>query len=57
MRYLASQKVVHGDLAARNIYLCENNVVKIGDFGLAQSLFKTDAHLKKKEVCTENNQK
>lgn len=50
MRYLASHKVVHGDLSARNIYVCEDNTVKIGDFGLAQSLFKTDAYLKKKEV-------
>lgn len=52
MQYLASHKVVHGDLAARHIYICEDNVVKIGDFGLAQSLFKADEHLKKKEVCT-----
>lgn len=50
MRYLASHKVVHGDLAARNIYLCDNNVVKIGDFGLAQFSFKTNTYLEKKQV-------
>lgn len=55
MQYLASHKVVHGDLAARNIYLCEENVVKISDFGFAQSMFKSDAYLKKKQVGTERN--
>lgn len=60
MQYLASHKVVHGDLAARNIYLCEDrscedNILKIGDLGLAQSLFKTDAYLKKKQVRTQSN--
>ncbi len=29
MDYLASRKVLHGDLAARNILLCEDNVVKV----------------------------
>lgn len=40
MEYLSSQKVLHGDLAARNVLLCEMNVVKICDFGLARSLYK-----------------
>lgn len=38
MQYLANQNIVHGDLAARNVLLCKNNIVKIGDFGLAKSL-------------------
>lgn len=38
MDYLASRNVFHGDLAARNVLLCENNIVKIADFGLARSL-------------------
>ncbi|XP_055305941.1 basement membrane-specific heparan sulfate proteoglycan core protein-like isoform X2 [Sitodiplosis mosellana] len=42
MDYLASRKVLHGDLAARNILLCEGNVVKICDFGLARSLCKNE---------------
>lgn len=41
MGYLASKKVIHGDLAARNVLLCEDNVVKICDFGLAKSLYKS----------------
>ncbi|KFB42825.1 Vascular endothelial growth factor receptor 1 [Anopheles sinensis] len=36
MKYLASKNVCHGDLAARNILLCDKNVVKISDFGLAR---------------------
>ncbi|KAH8324484.1 hypothetical protein KR074_008389 [Drosophila pseudoananassae] len=40
MEYLSSKQVLHGDLAARNILLCEKNVVKICDFGLARSLYQ-----------------
>lgn len=47
MEYLASRKVMHGDLAARNILLADNNVVKICDFGLAKSMYKTDNYKKK----------
>lgn len=47
MEYLASKKVLHGDLAARNILLCDDNVVKICDFGFARSMYK-DANYKKK---------
>lgn len=50
MDYLASKKVLHGDLAARNILLCENNVVKICDFGLARSMYKSDNYKKKGEA-------
>ncbi|XP_048480770.1 vascular endothelial growth factor receptor 1 isoform X3 [Plutella xylostella] len=47
MDYLASRKVLHGDLAARNILLAEDNVVKICDFGLARSIYKNDEYQKK----------
>ncbi|KFB47610.1 hypothetical protein ZHAS_00015580 [Anopheles sinensis] len=36
MEYLSSKNVFHGDLAARNVLLCDNNVVKIADFGLTR---------------------
>ena len=50
MEYLSSRKVFHGDLAARNILLCDENVIKICDFGLSRSLYKNDIYHKSKEV-------
>ncbi len=38
MKYMEAIKFVHKDLAARNILVGNNNIVKIGDFGLAQKL-------------------
>ncbi|XP_055376081.1 platelet-derived growth factor receptor alpha isoform X2 [Condylostylus longicornis] len=50
MDYLASRKVLHGDLAARNILLCEDNIVKICDFGLARSVIKNENYQKSEEA-------
>ena len=36
MQYLESKKFLHRDLAARNCLVGENNVIKVGDFGLAR---------------------
>ncbi|XP_053989273.1 vascular endothelial growth factor receptor 1 isoform X1 [Hylaeus volcanicus] len=47
MEYLSHRKVLHGDLAARNILLAENNIVKICDFGLAKTMYKDDNYKKK----------
>ncbi|KAI9554610.1 hypothetical protein GHT06_019883 [Daphnia sinensis] len=47
MDYLVSKKVLHGDLAARNILLSENNVVKVADFGLSRCLYKDENYTKK----------
>ncbi|KYN07332.1 Vascular endothelial growth factor receptor 1 [Cyphomyrmex costatus] len=47
MEYLCQRNVLHGDLAARNILLAENNIVKICDFGLAKTMYK-DGNYKKK---------
>ncbi|XP_066998855.2 platelet-derived growth factor receptor alpha [Anabrus simplex] len=47
MEYLVSRKVMHGDLAARNILLAEDNIVKICDFGLAKSIYKSENYKKK----------
>lgn len=47
MVYLSSRNVLHGDLAARNVLLCSNNVVKICDFGLARAMYETRVYSKK----------
>ncbi|CAL4159247.1 unnamed protein product, partial [Meganyctiphanes norvegica] len=47
MDYLQARKVLHGDLAARNVLLSENNVVKISDFGMAKDMYKNDLYQKK----------
>ncbi|XP_071801017.1 proto-oncogene tyrosine-protein kinase ROS-like [Asterias amurensis] len=54
-RYLESLKFVHRDLAARNClvsvkdYLSPDRVVKIGDFGLARDIYKSDYYRKEGE--------
>ncbi|XP_057373175.1 vascular endothelial growth factor receptor 1-like [Daphnia carinata] len=40
MNYLTKRKVLHGDLAARNVLLADDNVVKIADFGLSRQVYK-----------------
>ena len=52
MDYLVSKKVIHGDLAARNILLADNGVVKVADFGLARQLFNDYNYKKQQPVCT-----
>ncbi|XP_078038596.1 vascular endothelial growth factor receptor 1-like [Augochlora pura] len=47
MEYLSQRRVLHGDLAARNILLAEDNIVKICDFGLGKTLYKEDNYQKK----------
>ncbi|XP_023245090.1 vascular endothelial growth factor receptor 1, partial [Copidosoma floridanum] len=46
MKFLSEKKVLHCDLAARNILLAENNIVKICDFGLAKTLYKDENYKK-----------
>lgn len=50
MEFLTSRNVLHGNLAARNVLLCEGNVVKITDFGVERSVFKTNVYLEKRQV-------
>lgn len=50
MEYLASRKVIHGDLATRNVLLTDNNVVKICDFGLAKEMYKDYNYLMSSKV-------
>ena len=51
MEYLVSKKVMHGDLAARNILICnynkdENYLAKISDFGLSKCLYDKSSYEK-----------
>ena len=41
-------KVLHADLAARNVLLADSNVVKIADFGLSRQVSYRDGNYKKK---------
>lgn len=50
MDYLTSKKVLHGDLAARNILLCEGGIAKICDFGLAKSLCQNYVYKRKDDA-------
>lgn len=49
MEFLGHKKVIHGDLAARNILLTEHLVAKIGDFGLSRQLFEYANYIKKQQ--------
>lgn len=51
MRYLKIfQKVLHGDLAARNILLSNDNVIKVADFGLSRQLYRDENYMKNSKV-------
>lgn len=52
MVYLSSHNVVHSDLAARNVLLCEKKVVKICDFGLSRFADENGTYHKKGNVNT-----
>ena len=41
---------MHGDLAARNVLLTENNVIKLCDFGLARTIYENCYYTKKTDV-------
>ncbi|XP_050544021.1 vascular endothelial growth factor receptor 1 isoform X2 [Daktulosphaira vitifoliae] len=47
MDYLASRKILHGDLATRNVLLAEDNIVKICDFGFAKTMYNSENYKKK----------
>ncbi|CAG7834287.1 unnamed protein product [Allacma fusca] len=46
MEYLDSKKVIHGDLAARNVLLGDGLVAKVADFGLARQVYKNPEYQK-----------
>ena len=50
MDYLAKKKILHGDLAARNVLLADGGVVKVADFGLARQLYQDYDYKKQGKV-------
>jgi len=50
MDYLSSRKVIHGDLAARNLLLDQDKTVRITDFGLSRQLYDYSDYVKKNQV-------
>jgi len=50
MEYLAKQRVVHGDLAARNVLLTLDKRCKITDFGLSRQLYSDPNYVKTQSV-------
>ncbi|XP_078658889.1 proto-oncogene tyrosine-protein kinase receptor Ret-like [Branchiostoma floridae x Branchiostoma belcheri] len=47
MQYLAEMKLVHRDLATRNVLVTDRYVMKISDFGLTRDVYEEDAYMKK----------
>jgi serine/threonine protein kinase len=46
----SAMQVLHGDLAARNVLLADEGVVKIADFGLARQLYSDENYMKQSQV-------
>ncbi|XP_046645651.1 vascular endothelial growth factor receptor 1-like [Daphnia pulicaria] len=49
MDYLSSKKVLHGDLAARNVLLADDGVVKVADFGMAKKMYYESNYERKEQ--------
>jgi len=45
-------QVLHGDLAARNVLLADDGVVKVADFGLSRQLYQDENYMKQSQVHT-----
>ncbi|MEM3062174.1 MAG: protein kinase [Nitrososphaerota archaeon] len=46
MLYLEQQKIVHRDLALRNLLAAEKNIIKVSDFGLSRQIKEEGFYMK-----------
>ncbi|CAG7830411.1 unnamed protein product [Allacma fusca] len=50
MQYLGEKRIIHGDLACRNVLLMMDNRVKITDFGLSRKMYNYASYVKKEST-------
>jgi tRNA A-37 threonylcarbamoyl transferase component Bud32 len=46
--FVVPKKVLHGDLAARNVLLADHGVLKVSDFGMARRIKEYDYQKKRR---------
>ncbi|XP_070562525.1 fibroblast growth factor receptor 2-like [Ptychodera flava] len=46
MNHLENKKVVHRDIAARNVLISANSVAKLGDFGLSRNVYCREVYVR-----------
>ncbi len=48
--FTSHEKVLHGDLAARNILLADDGIAKVADFGMARKMYYEENYEKNGQV-------